>query len=94
MPFVVFISQRGGAQHDARIKLTYGPKVRPSETITVALRPAPRVVRGSLSAHDLDLVAKWIRLNLDTLIAYSDDGIEYTEDVMAALKTLPEANRA
>jgi hypothetical protein len=94
LPFVIFISQRGGARHDARIKLARGPKVRASEMITVALRPAPRVIRGSLSAHELELITKWIKLNFDTLIAYWDGAIEYTEDVMDALKPLPEAERA
>ena len=44
LPFVVFIWQKGGARHDVRIELARAAKVRPSEIITIALRPTPRVV--------------------------------------------------
>lgn len=94
LPFVVFISQRGGARHDARIKLARAPKVRASEMISVALRPVPRVIRGRLNAREFDLVKKWIELNIDALVAYWDGAIEYTEDVMDALKPLSETDRA
>lgn len=93
LPFVVFISQRGGARHDVRIKLARSPRVRPSEMITVALRPAPRVIRGQISAHEFDLVKKWLSLNADALIDYWNGVIEYTEDVMDTLKKLPETER-
>jgi hypothetical protein len=56
LPFVVFVSQRGGARHDVRIKLARTPRVRPSEMITVAVRPTPRVIRGRLSAHEFEQV--------------------------------------
>ena len=93
LPFVVFISQRGGARHDVRIKLARSPRVRPSEMITVALRPTPRVVRGRLDAREFDLVRKWLDLNTDTLVDYWNGVIEYTEDVIDALKPLPETER-
>ena len=47
LPFVVFISQKGGARHDVRIKLARAAKVRPAEMLTVAVRPAPRLIRGA-----------------------------------------------
>ncbi len=93
LPFVVFVSQRGGARHDVRIKLARSPRVRPSEMITVAVRPAPRVVRGRVSAHEFELVRKWLELNADVLIDYWNGVIEYTEDVIDALKKLPETER-
>lgn len=88
LPFVVFISQRGGARHDVRIKLARTARVRPSEMLTVAVRPAPRCVRGSISAAEFDLVRRWIELNHDVLIDYWNGDIEYTEDAIAALKPL------
>ena len=94
LPFVVFVSQRGGARHDVRIKLARAPKVRPSEMITIAIRPAPRVIRGSINAREFALVRKWINLNTDILVAYWNGDIEYTEDVLAALRPLPETDRA
>ena len=94
LPFVVFISQRGGARHDVRIKLARAAKVRPSEMITVAVRPVPRVIRGSIGAREFALVRKWLELNGDVLVGYWNGVIEYTEDVMDALKPLPETDRA
>ena len=90
LPFVVFVSQRGGARHDVRVKLARSARVRPSEMITVALRPAPRVIRGRLDAREFALVGRWLDLNTDALIDYGNGAIEYTDDVMDALKKLPE----
>src|SRR5208282_6235642 len=63
LPFVVFISQRGGARHDVRVKVARIPRVRLSEMVTVALCPAVRVVRGRLDPHDLTLLRQWIDVN-------------------------------
>ncbi len=93
LPFVVFISQRGGARHDVRIKLARSPRVRPSELITVALRPVPRVIRGRLDASEFELVNRWLDLNTDVLVDYWNGVIAYTEDVMDALRPLPETER-
>ncbi|MGC2414086.1 MAG: hypothetical protein WA459_15475 [Stellaceae bacterium] len=89
LPFVVFISQKGGARHDVRVKIARGAKVRPSEMVTVALRPNVRVIRGLLGPDDLDLLTEWIELNKDVLIQYWDGNIEYTEDAISALRSLP-----
>jgi hypothetical protein len=93
LPFVIFISQRGGARHDVRIELARSPCVRPSEMVTVAVRPAPHVIRGRISAHNFGLVSKWLELNADVLVDYWNGVIEYTEDAIDALKPLPETER-
>ena len=85
LPFVVFVSQRGGARHDVRVKVAHGAKVRPSEMVTVAIRPNVRVIRGTLDPHGLALLERWISLNFDTLVKYWDGEIEYTEDAIAAI---------
>ncbi len=92
LPFIVFISQKGGARHDVRIKVARAARVRSSEMVTVAIRPSVRVVRGSLDAHDLDLLTQWIDLNRDTLIDYWNGIIEYTEDAMSAIKPVGAAS--
>jgi hypothetical protein len=89
LPFVVFISQKGGARHDVRVKIARGVKVRPSEMATVAVRPKPRVVRGVLDPDDLALLARWIELNRAVLVDYWNGDIEYTEDAINALRPLP-----
>jgi hypothetical protein len=85
LPFVVFISQREGARHDVRVKLARGAKVHLSDMITVAVRPAPRIVRGRLNTQEFDLVRRWIDLNMD-LVDYWNGDIEYTEDALDAIK--------
>ena len=84
----VFISQKGGARHDVRVKIARGAKVRPSEMVTVAVRPTPRVVRGALDPDDLARLAKWIDLNRAVLIDYWNGDIEYTEDAISALRPI------
>jgi len=93
LPFVVFVSQKGGARHDVRIKLARAPRVPASEMISVAVRPVPRVIRGRIGDREFDLVRKWIELNEDVLVRYWNGAIEYTEDLMNAVKPLPEADR-
>jgi hypothetical protein len=90
LPFVVFISQRGGARHDVRIKLARSARVRPSEMLTVALRPRPRLIRGEMNASEFDLLRRWIELNRDVLIGYWNGDIEYTEDALAAIKPITD----
>jgi hypothetical protein len=85
LPFVVFISQKGGARHDVRVKLSRSPRVRPSDMITVAVRPAPRIVRGQMSRHEFDLVEQWLKLNEVVLVDYWNGVIEYTEDALDAI---------
>ena len=93
LPFVVFVSQKGGARHDVRIKLARAPRVRASEMITVAVRPPPRIIRGRLSSREFDLIRQWIELNADVLVRYWNGAIEYTEDMMDAIKPLPATDR-
>jgi hypothetical protein len=88
LPFVVFISQKGGARHDVRIKLARGAKVRASEMITVAVRPMPRVIQGKMNSHELDLVQRWIELNMQVLVDYWNGDIEYTEDALRSIKPI------
>ena len=91
LPFVVFISQRGGARHDVRVKVARVPRVRPSEMVTVALRPSVRVVRGRLDPHDLALLRQWIDINEQVLIDYWNGVIGYTEDALNALRPIEAA---
>src|SRR5438105_9066508 len=91
LPFVVFISQRGGARDNVRVKVARAPRVRPSEMVTIALRPSVRVVRGRLDPHDLALLRQWIDLNEQVLIDYWNGVIGYTEDALSALRPIQPA---
>jgi hypothetical protein len=90
LPFVVFISQKGGTRHDVHIKLARAAKVRPSEMITVAVRPVSRVIRGRINARELELVRRWIGVNETVLVDYWNGDIEYTEDALAAIKSIQD----
>ena len=46
LPFVVWISCRGGAQHDVRVKVSPSPRALPSQMASVAVRPSTRLVEA------------------------------------------------
>lgn len=85
LPFVVWISYGGGAQHDVRVKVSRGPKALRSEMASVAIRPNIRVVEGKLSAADLALLARWVELNRDLIMKYWDGEID-TKDAVDAIR--------
>lgn len=93
LPFVVFISQKGGARHDVRVRLARAAKVRPSDMITVGVRPTPHLIGSTMTEREFDLVRRWIELNCSVLIDYWDGKIEYTEDALAALRPLSDPDR-
>jgi hypothetical protein len=88
LPFVVWISEKGRARHDVRVKVSPGPRVR-EFAASVSVRPGVEVVAGALPDRDLDLLRAWIELNRDVIVRYWDGDIVYTEDALAALKPLP-----
>jgi hypothetical protein len=81
LPMVVWVSERGLARHDVRVMVStvHGPRVQYANMATVAVRPAPRLVAGHLSAADLQPVSDWIQLNQAALVAYWDCQIDTAE---------------
>jgi hypothetical protein len=81
LPMVVWVSERGLARHDVRVKVStvHGPRLQYANMATVAVRPAPRLVGGHLSATDLQAISEWIRLNEAALGAYWDSQIDTAE---------------
>lgn len=88
LPFIVWISEKGGARHDVRVKVSPGPRVRECSA-TVSVRPVVEVLAGEITPRDLRLVADWIELNRDTIIRYWNGDILYTDEALAALQPLP-----
>jgi hypothetical protein len=90
LPMTVWVSERGGARHDVRIKVnpTHGGHVDYANLATVAVRPAPRLIAGQLSSADLAAVNAWIRLNEPVLVDYWEGRI-YTDELLARLRKLP-----
>ena len=87
LPFVVWISYKGSAQHDVRVKVSPGPNALPSQMTSVAIRPKVHVVEGKMSANHLALLMKWIELNRDVLVRYWDGDID-TKDAIDAIRPI------
>jgi hypothetical protein len=72
LPMTVWVSPRGNARHDARIKvhMTHGSRMTVENTAVVAIRPSPHIIAGRLASEDETAVFHWITLNSTALIAY------------------------
>jgi hypothetical protein len=80
LPMTVWVSPRGRAQHDARIKVSLSPgRMDIGHTAVVGIRPSPRLIEGRLATADLDLVSQWIKLNEDALIDFWNETIDSVE---------------
>jgi len=87
LPFVVWISPRGNARHDARIKIA--STSRATDFIaSVAIGPEPRLAAGQLVPEHLALAVRWITLNREVLLGYWDGTIQRTKDVFDQLRPL------
>ena len=89
LPFVVWISVRGGARHDVRVKVSPNAKAMPEEMATVAVRPEVHVLEGAVGPQELGMLRTWITRNLDVLIAYWDGDID-TQDALERLVKLDD----
>jgi hypothetical protein len=91
LPMIVWISERGRARHDARVKvsLVHGRRVRPNRTASVSVRPTVEIVAGpELDRGDMELVRQWIELNREAIIAYWNGDL-LTDEVIGQLKPVP-----
>jgi hypothetical protein len=90
LPMIVWVSERGNARHDVRIKVnpTHGSRVDHANLATVAVRPVPRLVAGRLAAADLTAVSDWIRRNESVILDYWEGRI-YTDELLARLQRIP-----
>ncbi|MBV8896431.1 MAG: hypothetical protein JO051_07960 [Acidobacteriaceae bacterium] len=90
LPFVVWISPRGNARHDIRVKISPGQKAIPEKLFSVALRPEVRVLGPDrLEARELGLLREWVDRNWDVLIAYWNGEI-FTEEAVSRLRPVGE----
>lgn len=81
LPMTVWVSPKGGARHDVRVKVCqkHGKRMDISETAVVGVRPRPELLAGELASEDFAAAAAWIALNTDALIAYWDGAIDTVE---------------
>ena len=90
LPMTVWVSPRGNARHDVRVKvnMTHGNRMNIADTAVVGVRPTPRVIAGELSLADTQAVLQWVVLNRDVLVDYWGGEID-TARMIHALKPLP-----
>jgi hypothetical protein len=67
LPFFVWISIGGPARHGIRIWTSSNFQSWPSHRTCLAIRPDVRVLRGNLEDNDLDLLRRWVALNLEMI---------------------------
>lgn len=81
LPVTVWVSPRGGARHDVRIKVcqTPGDRMDMQDTAVVAVRPQPSLLRGDLRPDVVRPVLAWAALNTDALVDYWDGRIDTIE---------------
>jgi hypothetical protein len=104
LPMTIWVSPRGTAGHQAKIRVntTPGNQTSISNTAVIAVRPAlappsaarsdtevgPHVLSGRLSPADRQPVLEWVWLNSDALIAYWEGQID-TARLVQRLKPWP-----
>lgn len=89
LPMTVWVSPRGKARHDVRVKvnMTHGNQMDIANTATVGVRPTPQLIAGRLSSMDAPLVFEWIALNVDLLVDYWNGRID-TAGMIRGLRAL------
>jgi len=87
LPMVVWVSERGNARHDVRVKvdLNHGDRIDPSQTAMFGVRPSPGLISGYLTAADQRVVSDWITLNEAAIVEYWDGAID-TAELLGRLK--------
>jgi len=88
LPMTVWAGPKGGARHDARVKVcrSHGNRMDVEGLASVSVRPTHELVAGSLTSADLKAVQAWIALNTDALIGYWDGDLGTGEFVQALRK--------
>jgi hypothetical protein len=89
LPMTVWVSPRGNARHDVRVKVnvTHGNQMNIANTAVVAVRPQPRVVTGRLLSTDEQAVFASVTLNETALIAYWE-GLVDTAGLVGRLRRI------
>lgn len=90
LPMTVWVSPRGNARHDVRVKVnaTHGDQMNIANTTIVGVRPKPHVIAGRLSADDQRAVFEWISLNTAAIVEHWDGRLD-TIELGRLLKRIP-----
>lgn len=95
LPMTVWVSPRGNARHDLRVKvnMTHGNQMNVANTAVVGVRPVPHLISGRLTPDDEHAVFQWVSMNAAALIAYWDGQIDTIElgERLQPIPTQPSA---
>ena len=86
LPFVVWISVRGGARHDVRVKVSRNAKAMPGDMASVGIRPDVHIIEGEMDANDFSLLKAWIEKNQQTLVSYWEGEIDTLDAIGSLVK--------
>jgi hypothetical protein len=78
LPMTVWVSPRGAARQDVRVKvnMTHGDHMDIANTAVVGVRPTPRVIAGRLATEDERAAFRWVTLNEPALVASCEGQID------------------
>ena len=81
LPVTVWVSPRGGARHDVRIKVaqTPGDRMDIADAAVVGVRPQPALLHGELKADVVRAVFAWALMNRQALVAYWNGELDTLE---------------
>ena len=81
LPVTVWVSPRGGARHDVRIKVarTPGDRMDIADAAVVGVPPQPALLYGELKAEVVRAVFAWASMNREALVAYWDGELDNLE---------------
>lgn len=90
LPRVIYISEKGRARHDARVKVSGAPgeRMRLHDMATMSVRPTPRLLHGKLLRDEERVIAEWISRNEAVLVAYWNEELS-TSEALSRLQHAP-----
>jgi hypothetical protein len=83
LPFTVWIAYGSGVDHDVRIWAANKRHTLLSRMACFAIRPDVRVLKGNIASSDLELLRKWIGLNLPVLLGHWHGDLDSVEAIAA-----------
>ena len=89
LPMTVWVSHKGHAGHDVRVKFSRmpGDKIDIEDMAVVGVRPTPTLIEGQLDSASLRQVQRWTVLNEAVLIGFWDGELD-TVEMLEGLKRL------
>ncbi|MDT8351802.1 hypothetical protein ACX4M5_00940 [Roseomonas mucosa] len=91
LPFVVFVSQQGGARHATRIKISNLPSFKPDQAATITLDHPPQLMHAEnvrITNREFEQLKLWIELNREVIEGFWNGSIPYIEDLLPQIKAV------